>query len=50
MKHLSGHMRLPRVRLSNGGGFSRAEIRKIEALVIGNRQKLMEAWNEFFGY
>ena len=36
------------VRLSNHGGFSRVEVRRIEELVAVYREKLMEAWNEFF--
>jgi len=37
------------IRLSKSGGFGRAEIRRIEQLVIEKRDSLMEAWNEFFG-
>jgi hypothetical protein len=37
------------VRLSKSGGFRPAEIRRIEKLVVDNRETLMEKWNEFFG-
>ena len=35
--------------LSNRGDFSQLEARRIEDLVAGYREKLMEAWHEFFG-
>ena len=37
------------LRLSNRGDFSQLEARRIEELVAGYREKLMEAWHEFFG-
>ena len=37
------------IRLSKNRGFRPAEIRRIERLIIDNRQKLLEAWDEFFG-
>ena len=36
------------VRLQGSGGFSRVEIVQIEKLVIENRDRLLEAWNEYF--
>ena len=37
------------IRLQNSGGFSRAEIARIERLVSDHRIFLMEAWDEYFG-
>lgn len=37
------------VRLQHSGGFSRAEIVRIQQLVEHHKTQLMEAWNEFFG-
>jgi hypothetical protein len=36
------------VRLQESGGFARAEINRIAALVSENRDALLESWNEFF--
>ncbi|CAN5193972.1 DUF4160 domain-containing protein [soil metagenome] len=36
------------VRLQESGGFSRAEINRISAVVEENRALLLQAWNEFF--
>jgi len=36
-------------RLARSGDFGRAEIRRIEQLVVNHREKFLEAWNEFFG-
>jgi hypothetical protein len=36
------------VRLQESGGFGRAEINRITAVVEANRGALLEAWNEFF--
>ncbi len=36
------------VRLERSGGFSRKELRRIEAEVSDRREALIEAWNEFF--
>jgi hypothetical protein len=36
------------VRLQSSGGFSRAEIAKLTALVIERRDELLEAWNAYF--
>lgn len=36
------------VRLQDSGGFGRAEINRMTALVESNRELFLEAWNEFF--
>jgi hypothetical protein len=36
------------VRLEYSGGFSRAEIRRVEQLVEENRETLLRGWNEYF--
>jgi hypothetical protein len=36
------------VRLQESGGFARAEIRRLTALVEANRDLFLEAWNDFF--
>lgn len=36
------------VRLARSGGFSAAELRDVERLVVANRQFLTEKWNEYF--
>ena len=36
------------VRLQNSGGFSRADISRIQNLVEENREMLARSWNEFF--
>ena len=36
------------VRLQYSHGFGRAEIRRIERLVVDNMNRLLESWNEFF--
>ncbi len=38
------------MRLQRDGGFSRAEIIRIERLVGDRQVELMEAWNEYFGH
>jgi hypothetical protein len=37
------------VRLQESGGFARAEIGRVAALVEQNRDLLLQAWNDFFG-
>jgi hypothetical protein len=37
------------VALSNSTKFSANELRKLEQLVLENRDTLLEAWNEYFG-
>lgn len=37
------------VRLQESGGFGRAELNRISALVEENRDQFFEAWNDFFG-
>lgn len=37
------------VRLQNSNGFKSSELKEIQDLVEENREKLLEAWNEFFG-
>ncbi len=39
---------LNRIVLASSTRFSSKELRKIEALVIDNKEHLMEAWNEYF--
>jgi hypothetical protein len=36
------------VRLQNSGGFSRAELNRIQKLVDDNREDLLRSWNEYF--
>ena len=36
------------VRLQQSGGFSRAELRRIERTIQENQSELIEAWNEYF--
>ena len=36
------------VRLQESGGFSRAELRKVQRLVTENLELLVGAWNDFF--
>jgi hypothetical protein len=37
------------VRLHKSGGFNRAQINKIQKIIEENCEKLVEAWNEYFG-
>ena len=37
-----------RITLASSTRFSSKELRKVEALVIDNKEHLMEAWNEYF--
>lgn len=37
------------VALARNLGFSAKELRDLEKLVIDNQQRLLEAWNEYFG-
>jgi len=43
-----GKFWLDPVRLAESGGFGRAEIRRVEALVRENAADLLRAWNEYF--
>lgn len=36
------------VRIQHSTGLSRAELAKIEVLVMEHREKLSEAWNDYF--
>ncbi|MGD1000040.1 MAG: DUF4160 domain-containing protein [Candidatus Brocadiia bacterium] len=36
------------VRLQKSGGFSRAEIARIQSMVADNQEELSEGWNEYF--
>ena len=36
------------VRLRQSGGFSRAELRRIERTIQENQSELIKAWNEYF--
>jgi hypothetical protein len=38
------------IRLQNSGGFNRAEIRRIQKIIEEHRSRLVENWNEYFGY
>ncbi len=38
------------VRLYKSGGFSRNEIGRIHKMIEENRENIVEAWNEYFGY
>ncbi len=40
--------KLDPIRLQSSGGFSRAEIARIEKPVNSHRSELMEIWNEYF--
>lgn len=37
------------VSLANNLGFSPNELRKIEAIITDNQQRLLEAWHVYFG-
>jgi hypothetical protein len=37
------------IRLQRSGGFTRAEIGRIQKLVNENHMELLEAWNDYFG-
>ena len=37
------------VRLASSGGFSRIELGRIHALVMEQRDALMEKWHDYFG-
>ena len=37
------------IRLNRSGGFSRKEIGRIQKIIQDQQNKLMEAWNEYFG-
>ncbi len=37
------------IRLQRSGGFSRIEIGRIEKFIAANHNRLIEAWNEYFG-
>lgn len=43
-----GKFWLDPVRLAESGGFGRAEIRRLEALVRENAARLRRAWDEHF--
>lgn len=45
----SRKFRLEPVALARNLGFSAKELRVMERLVIGNQQRLLEAWCEYFG-
>ena len=36
------------VRLQDSGGFGRVELNRIAKLVDENRERFVEAWNDFF--
>lgn len=36
------------VRLARSGGFTAAELRDVERLVVANQQSLVEKWHEYF--
>jgi hypothetical protein len=37
------------IRLQKSGGFNRAQINRIQKIIEENYEKLVEAWNEYFG-
>jgi len=37
------------VALASNLGFNARQLRELEKLVIDNQQRLLEAWNEYFG-
>ncbi len=37
------------IRLHSSGGFKRTEINKIHKMILKHQEKLLEAWNEYFG-
>lgn len=37
------------VRMQSSGGFSRAELNRIQKIIQENHFKLVEAWNGYFG-
>ena len=37
------------VRLQTSGGFSAAELRRVQRIIEENQNTLIEAWNEYFG-
>ena len=47
--NLSAKFWLSPVFLGRNHGFSARELRELERIVQDNRQKLLEAWNEYFG-
>lgn len=36
------------VELADNAGFTARELKEIETIILGNKSKLNEAWNEFF--
>jgi hypothetical protein len=36
------------VRIAKSGGFNDADIRRMIDIIQANRQRFLEAWNEFF--
>jgi hypothetical protein len=36
------------VRLARSGGFTAAELRDVERLVVAKEERLVEKWNEYF--
>lgn len=39
----------PSVSLASAVGFSPVELRRVQTICVQQRQKFLEAWNEFFG-
>jgi len=46
---LSAKFWLGPVQLAGNFGFRAHELREIQSMVRGSRQRFLEAWNEFFG-
>jgi hypothetical protein len=40
---------VPDLRLAHNDGFNARELRDILSLVAANRERIVSAWNEFFG-
>ncbi len=47
--NLSAKFWLNPVSLARNRGFGARELRQLEGIVQENRQRLLEAWNEYFG-
>ena len=48
-ENLSAKFWLETVSLARNRGFTARELRQLERIVVDNREKLLEAWHEYFG-